>query len=669
MLNKLFEKNKEDFVTFIDCFRDAIFVMRVMNNSFYYVMMNQAGMQLAGLSKSDLNKEISSAIPGEIASFLKERYMEVTQRKTQIQYEDDSMNGFVGETMLTPIFAESGEVDYIIAVTRDITERKKELVKLKVNEQRYESLVQLNSDAIFSLDLEGNFLTLNKAGEVISGYKVEELLFKTFLDIIAEKDKDKSIARFKGAIRGEQQKYELTIIHKEGPHVQCLVKNIPIFVDNDVVGIYGIARDITVEKRMYEAIKESEERYSDLVNQSPDPIFIHQDGFIQYCNTAAVRLLEASGLEQLFGKSIYDFSTISYKKKVRERNEQLLKEKKVVKDEEQIITINGKSIDVEVTTILIHYKGKQAIHSIVRDITERKQLEKDLKRSEELYRLIAENSTDIIQLLTTEGKVVYASPSHKRVLRINPSDFLDKHLKQFVYHEDEQKLIDSFNRIKNVQTIRSEEARFYHAYRNTVWLRYDMIPIFDTDNKIESILFVGEDITARKKYEEKIHYMAYHDALTELPNRSMFSNRLKKAMVHARKNGTQVAIMYLDCDNFKPINDELGHDAGDVFLKSFAFRLKNCLRETDLIARIGGDEFNVLLEHIESEAEVTSVAQRILEEAEKPWEYSGVTYYVTCSIGIAMYPKDGEEIDTLIKVADEALYDAKKRGKNMFSKR
>lgn len=667
MLETLFKNNKDEFITFINYLVDAIFVMEIIDESFYYVAINDAGMKHARLTEDAIGKRIDEVWPREEADFLNHQYQKAIEQKTSISYEHQGNFHQEGETILSPILDESGKFNCVLAVTRDITERKKVENRLRANEQRYQSVVQFNSDAVFSLDLAGNFQNMNKRGEEISGYKVWELLNTSFVEIISPKDLDKALIHFTKAKTGKAQDYEIRIKHKEGHYVDCLVKNIPMVVDNEVVGVFGIAKDITKGKKVNQSIRESEERYSRLVDQSPDPIFIHLDGFIEYVNEAAIKLLEASGREQVIGKSIYDFSPISFKESVKARNEKLLNgEITVANAEEEIVTINGKSVHVEVSVILTGYKGKLAMHSIVRDISKRKKLENKLIESEERYRIIADNSTDLIELLDINGKIVYSSPSHKKVVGQSAENLLNKKLEQFIHSEDRSVFLESLLKATRRHKVSSLEVRLYHIEERFVWLRCEMIPIFDEESNFEKILFVGEDITERKKYEEKIYHMAFHDSLTGLPNRRLFNDRLKQALSLAKRNQTQLAIIYLDCDNFKLINDELGHDTGDEFLQSFAKKVKSCIRESDTFARIGGDEFNILLPDIQNEQELVAVAERILAHTKKPWQYQGQAFHVTASIGISIYPEDAEDRDTLITKADNALYKAKASGKNTF---
>ncbi|GBF83373.1 diguanylate cyclase/phosphodiesterase [Aphanothece sacrum FPU3] len=184
------------------------------------------------------------------------------------------------------------------------------------------------------------------------------------------------------------------------------------------------------------------------------------------------------------------------------------------------------------------------------------------------------------------------------------------------------------------------------------------------DNQlIRSYLF---DVTERKKAEKTLEYRAFHDTLTDLPNRTWFDERLAFALARAKRENYLIGVMFLDLDSFKNINDTLGHSVGDQLLKSFAKRLNSCVRSEDLVARWGGDEFTLLLPRINSPEDTVNLAQRILDELKQPFEISGHQLYIKTSIGIAIYPQDGEDSETLVKNADAALYRAKERGRNHY---
>ncbi|SPE34561.1 putative Diguanylate cyclase [Burkholderiales bacterium] len=191
-------------------------------------------------------------------------------------------------------------------------------------------------------------------------------------------------------------------------------------------------------------------------------------------------------------------------------------------------------------------------------------------------------------------------------------------------------------------------------------------PILDGGKAFLGYRGVGRDVTERKLAENRIQYLAMHDSLTGLPNRVAFSELLHLAIQSAQRRKRRLAVLFIDVDRFKLINDTLGHDAGDELLKSMAHNLKDCLRSSDVVARLGGDEFVVLLPEVAEPAEVTTVARKILSETTKPISVSGKEYRVTASIGISVYPLDSDDEQSLMKHADIAMYQAKDEGKNNF---
>jgi len=171
----------------------------------------------------------------------------------------------------------------------------------------------------------------------------------------------------------------------------------------------------------------------------------------------------------------------------------------------------------------------------------------------------------------------------------------------------------------------------------------------------------------RKRVEGKIRNLAYHDALTGLPNRVLLNDRLEMALANSRRNQNKLAILFVDFDGFKRINDTLGHALGDQLLKGVAERLRQCLRKQDTVSRLGGDEFVILLPEVGAAADAGNLARKLLTVVRAPFDLGGKEVRITLSIGVAIYPQDGETAKTLLKHADEALYQAKSRGKDSFA--
>ena len=191
-------------------------------------------------------------------------------------------------------------------------------------------------------------------------------------------------------------------------------------------------------------------------------------------------------------------------------------------------------------------------------------------------------------------------------------------------------------------------------------------PIFDAQGIFKGYRGVGKDVTDAKAVEERVQYLAYHDALTGLPNRASFGLMLNHAIARAHRDGSGFAILFIDLDGFKQVNDTFGHEAGDALLRDVGIRLKSCVRQNDIVARLGGDEFLVLLENVSEPQQAAIVTEKILLQIAGTTQPTGSPSQVTASIGISFYPRDGKDEKTLMKNADGAMYRVKQRGKNDF---
>jgi diguanylate cyclase (GGDEF)-like protein len=197
-----------------------------------------------------------------------------------------------------------------------------------------------------------------------------------------------------------------------------------------------------------------------------------------------------------------------------------------------------------------------------------------------------------------------------------------------------------------------------------IHLVFNAIPLLESDGQQIGTQGTAHDVTERRRAEETIRHMAYHDALTDLPNRTLFTDRLNIALANARRSGNMVAVLYLDLDRFKSVNDTVGHGLGDQLLRRVAERLLGLVRDGDTVARAGGDEFTLLLPNVTKMKDVVDVATRITETFRKPWSVGGHEFCVTASTGIALYPDDGDDADLLVKNADTAMYRAKDLGRD-----
>ncbi|MFD1779275.1 putative bifunctional diguanylate cyclase/phosphodiesterase [Fredinandcohnia salidurans] len=296
-----------------------------------------------------------------------------------------------------------------------------------------------------------------------------------------------------------------------------------------------------------------------------------------------------------------------------------------------------------------------------------KQIEEE---QNEKYRLIAENTTDLISLIEVDGTFQYASPSFEAILKYDLSSI--RHLNLFdMIHPDDQAMVNKEIRIfcKRKKTVRHIEIRIRDHKGDYIDIEASFSVIDKSSfSKNDLILVVMRDIRFRKIFEQKIYHLAFHDSLTNLPNRRSFMNELNREILDRKHRAvsTKMSVLFIDLDNFKSINDQWGHDVGDQVLIEAARNIKDAIRPSDLVGRVGGDEFIVLLRDIKDEEDLKKYVTRILTKFNSPLSISGQEYIMTCSIGVATYPNDGDTSRELIKNADDALYNVKSKGKNHY---
>ena len=321
-------------------------------------------------------------------------------------------------------------------------------------------------------------------------------------------------------------------------------------------------------------------------------------------------------------------------------------------------------VEQEYFQAYIHYlAGRKVIRVYIFELTERKKMEIAFRESEEKYRALVNQISDSIFLVEAQGKrIIEANPAYCNLLGYTATEILSLNLEDVV-HE-----YKSF--INNLQGVFQNNQNFLgeaiHRRKDGSLVDVEVSASVINYSEKGILCFTVRDITSRKRTRELLQYQAFHDVLTGLPNRRLFDEQLSTALANAKRYQHHMAVMYLDIDHFKKINDNFGHPVGDKLLKTFAFRLKSCLRASDTVSRFGGDEFAILLPQVNSLEAVAKLAQRLMETLKQPFEISNQVFEIKNSIGIAIYPQDGEEGETLIHRADLALLRTKNQGRNSY---
>lgn len=304
-----------------------------------------------------------------------------------------------------------------------------------------------------------------------------------------------------------------------------------------------------------------------------------------------------------------------------------------------------------------------------------------LESSERKYRYLVDSSPDIIYTLDHEGRFTFVNDRVQQLLGFSREELIGEHYSVLIQEDDVLRANYVFNEgrgdyrlSRNVELrLKSRHAKgevrtFTHELMTISFNASDKSPEPDlTQRELFGTYGVARDITDRKRADELITYQAYHDILTDLPNRVLFKDRLGLAVLQAKRNDASLALMFIDLDRFKLVNDTLGHAIGDKLLQQAAVRLKACLRSGDTLARLGGDEFTAVLPELSDRQDAVLIAEKFLECLRQPFQLAGQSVHISASIGIAIYPGDGESTDELIRNSDIAMYQMKAEGKNGYS--
>lgn len=305
-----------------------------------------------------------------------------------------------------------------------------------------------------------------------------------------------------------------------------------------------------------------------------------------------------------------------------------------------------------------------------------------LKESEKLHRYIVNKSPDIIYMLDAEGRFTFVNKRLESLLGFKKQEILGRHYTEIIHKDDQSKAQFTFNerRTHNRGSMNMElrlkckdddDGKYFNTRVlpieiNAVGVYSDSLLNRKNNKKFIGTYGIARDISDRIQAEEIIRFQAYHDMLTRLPNRTLLKDRLNQAISQAKRHNSKLAVLFLDLDRFKVVNDTLGHMIGDQLLQAVSMRLKKCVREGDTLARIGGDEFTLLLPEVHDHTDSEHVAQKIISALHTPFSIDGHEFFVSTSIGIAHYPDDGHTMEALIKHADIAMYHIKGNGKNGY---
>ncbi len=421
-------------------------------------------------------------------------------------------------------------------------------------------------------------------------------------------------------------------------------------------------------RRAKEAWKASETRYGELV-ESANSIIMRRDlqGRITYINSFALAFFGYSE-EEILGRSIV--GTIVPKTESTGRDLAAMVEdisrhpEEYVNNENENMRRNGERVWIAWTNKAVRDADGELteILSVGNDVTAGRLVEEELRLMASVFR----NSLEGVVITDAGGKVLRVNDGFSDITGYGEDEVRGKSYRSLVADSEDQMLFD--NLWQSLQQAGFWQGEIWNRRKNgevyPQWLGVSAVR--GEDGLVTHYIGVFTDMTEKKLSEKRIYRLAHYDALTDLPNRVLFQDRLDQAITQANRTGSQVALLYLDLDRFKPINDSLGHHVGDLLLKGVAERLRGAVRETDTVTRMGGDEFTIIVPGIEKARDIvptaSAIARKIVKRVSKAFPLDGHEVFVNASIGIACYPQDGETAADLVKNADSAMYHAKEQG-------
>jgi diguanylate cyclase (GGDEF)-like protein/PAS domain S-box-containing protein len=607
---------------------------------------------------------------------------------------------------------EKGHALHMIGIFSDIHKRKQMETALVESEKFKNAILTAGLDCIVSINHEGEIISFNQTAEISFGYRSAEVLGKKMADMIIPPELREAhkngMARYLagGASRVLNRRIELTAMRSDHSTFPIELTIVPIDIQGNPI-FTAFIRDISELKKNQAILKDNAIRYRQLVELSPEAIFVHRDKKLILVNQAGLYMLGAQSIGEIIGRNVFDFIHPDCHPVSRERERKLLAGLPSTPFLEQVwIRLDNTTFHTEVAASNLIYDGTPVVQAVVRDISERKLAEQIQAAQNKILNMIAtgvalfEILTHIAQfieaqsdrglcsilLLGSDGLTVTtgASPSlpasynnaingahigpangscGTAIYRAAPVIVTDI-ANDPLWSPWRDLALDHGLKACTSWPIFGKNRRilgsFALYFRDTVAPSAKDLQLFDISTNLAGIAIES------RESEERIRYLAHYDGLTALPNRFLFKEYLDLALRNAQRHRQKFAVFFLDLDGFKSINDTYGHEAGDMVLQEVARRLRTSLRLTDKVARMGGDEFYILIEDLMSACYASEVAQKILHEVSRSMQIGNQECSLSASIGIVIYPDDCSNGPELLKNADGAMYRAKESGKNTY---
>ncbi|MDD5388599.1 MAG: PAS domain S-box protein [Gallionellaceae bacterium] len=558
------------------------------------------------------------------------------------------------------------EAPALIVQLENVTES----VRTKERLARFRTALDASDDAIYLIDrARMRFVDVNQTACKQMGYSRVELLSMAPQDIKPLLEERDLARKFDQILADTTRAGRIETLHqrKDGSTfpVEVALRG---FVSEGRPMLVAVARDISQRKQAEAELKESEERFRATFQQAAVGIaHVAADGRWLRVNEKLSAIVGYSREELLR----LDFQSITHPDDLSEDLEYMRQvlngEIDSYRVEKRYLHKDGGTVWAGVTVSLVRTPGGQPKYfiSVIEDISARKQTEESLLLAQRALEASG-NGIVITDCRQADNPIVYVNPAFERITGYQAAEALGRNCRFLHGEEGNQAGTQALSQAVRDSHEAKVVVRNYRKDGRPFWNELLIAPVRAEDGTITHFVGVQNDITLQKQAEENLLHMATHDALTGLPNRSLLQDRIGQAIGHANRERRGVAVLFIDIDRFKNINDSLGHTTGDALITTLARRLRDAVRMVDTVARVGGDEFVVVLTDVSRESDITQIIPNLLAAVTQPVAVEGHELSVTASIGISLYPRDGKDVMSLLKNADTAMYRAKDAGRNGF---
>jgi diguanylate cyclase (GGDEF)-like protein/PAS domain S-box-containing protein len=528
--------------------------------------------------------------------------------------------------------------------------------------------------AVIVTDLQNRVIYWNDAAAQLYGWSREEATGHRLKELAGCEALWTQAEEIRSELRsGRACSGEFVVRRKDGTTISVMGAATPLLdEEGGPVGMVGVWMDVTKRKRAEEALGKSEERFRALMQNSSDIItLLGTDGTVHYLSPSVEHILGYRP-EELIGDNVFGYVHPDDLGQVRRAFAKGLADpnlRPLVRYRFRHKDGSWRHMESVGSNLLYDQRVREFVANS-RDITERVQTEERLRQAETRYRTLVERMPAVtyIQEIGGPESAVYMSPQIETLTGYSVEECKDPDLRwRMVHPDDRERMQAEDERTLEPGEVVTTEYRVVHRDGRIVWVRNESVVVEEEASGSRYWQGFMVDITKRKALEDELEHRAFHDPLTGLPNRSLFLDRLELSLARARRCDDVVAVLFLDLDNFKVVNDSLGHEVGDQLLFAVSQRLKGCLKSTDIVARMGGDEFTVLLEGVSGAGGAEETAERIIHKLQAPFNIGGKHIFVTASIGIVLSNAvEAGSGGDLLRAADVALYRAKSKAKARY---